>query len=294
MMPAESALSEDPAAARLRLADGRFDCRRWRWLVERAVAAVDPEVEAICPFGFELTGDPDFLRLRLRRFYVYLGLPVRLWQERVDVIAAVGDRLLAGLRQECPELARCVHGMTLDDQEVVLRPPPGAVIHLRARPGDRPLLQQWSRYLLAIPGAFVHDELPELRRFTASKSARSYLFQVTSIFHHLLGGEAELSRVSCDEMRKLTGYAKVLAPGGKKIIKHERPSVQEIDLLDRAVRPQMEAAARLLVSKLDRDDVLTWITERDFHSPHLLSSQVTRGRLAALSAKIACSYAEYQ
>ena len=271
----------------LRLADGRFDCQRWRSIVRKAARLAHPGADAICPFGFELTGNPSFLQFQLRRFYVYAGLPEPL----LDVFA---HHLLEGLREECPDFAESIHGIMVGERASALRPPPGPVLHLIARPPSLPLVKEWARYLLAAPGAAARNELGEVKDFARSKAARSYVFQLALMFHHLLEGEPGLDAATSASLRAVTRYDEIVDARGGISSQNAPATVHEISLLRRLVGPQLRAVARLLARPVSEQDKTVRITVRDFHSADLLASRISEQRLASLSERIETSYERYR
>ncbi len=55
--------------------NNRFNNQVWRQLLSEVAKTIDPQLQIIAPFGFELTQNLAFLSKRLRRFFCYIGFP---------------------------------------------------------------------------------------------------------------------------------------------------------------------------------------------------------------------------
>jgi len=174
----------------VKLQSDSFNLPQFRALVEataKEVSGAEYTLEAICPFGFELTQDPQFLNRQLKRFFLYIGS------------AKAFDRPSDALAQEY--FAHLLHNISVVDSQFadrivvfiierdshfkrLLKPDsysPSShdkvfTIEHRIYHGD--LITDYADFLIATLFEFGNRSLPQLNRFDKSENIRRRVLQL--------------------------------------------------------------------------------------------------------------------
>ncbi|GHE10344.1 hypothetical protein [Streptomyces alanosinicus] len=180
--------------------DGAFNIAAWREIVTRAAASTDPRIQAICPFGFEVTNDARFIRRNLNRFYVYLGIPPNLNPSAAWSVAFAEH--LGKIVSECaPDYWGAAHCSPENE-----RLPLGhgyRSVDIRSIPASGDLLEMYAQFICTVPIAIADEICIKPGMFDSEGTCR-YFYQLSVMFHHLhFGPCAALSPKEMDVLGRL-------------------------------------------------------------------------------------------
>ncbi|MFD7812033.1 hypothetical protein ACFV6E_03635 [Streptomyces sp. NPDC059785] len=245
---------------------GAFDVAAWRHMVAQAASGASPRIQAICPFGFEVTHDPRFIRRDLSRFYVYLGIPAGLgppadWA--VSFARSFGE-IAARRAPDYWGVANCGPG------DAVVRLGGGhRSIDIRAFQVDEDLLDVYARFVCTVPLA-IADGLCVAPGMFDSEGTCRYFFQLSVMFHHLpfrsCGGELSSKEMETLSLLMREISARERATGtavGAKSTPEQRSAVEEIVMpqtgrLRDHMRESVARSDAVAVRVQDINTPLTW------------------------------------
>lgn len=174
--------------------NGPFPIFEWRRAV--GVAAERVGVEAIAPFGFELTEAVRYLSAQLRYLFIYIartpGLP-----ERAQLVETVRE----ALDEVLPEVARTIEIVDYDRSAIET----GAAdawrtLVIRTVDAQPPLLRTWARYIVAAALAMNRTRITAVTDFHTDLMAQRYACQLAimhdALFASLPGGAPSLTHVA--------------------------------------------------------------------------------------------------
>jgi SAM-dependent methyltransferase len=278
----------------LRLDDGRFALQQWRELVAETARELGPHVQAICPFGFEVSGDSSYLLRALPRLHVYIGFPHEIESRRQEMADAYCDHMLRRLRSSYPAFVERLHGVVMPHRRMALGVGPSRVVYIRTRTCEGSLITDWARYVVISVFAALDGTLREVRDFDQSEAARGYVFQLAIMLHRIFGDEAPLSVSDMAEIEDLARRD----PPVIDSLKGERgrrsdATVRERAAYERIVQPELDAIARLLSRPASAHDELVISRVQDFHGEHTIQAKLSKLFLEEITARIVVSYERY-
>lgn len=290
----EGAAREDGSLGRLRREDGSFALQTWRELINEVARDLGPDVQAICPFGFETSSDPSYLWRNLRRFHVYLGIPPSSRRPRDRVAADFADALLLRLHQRHPAFGRRIHGIVMPHRKIAVTMSPGDVIYVRARLCEGQLLDAWASYLLLAAFAVLDGTLREIRDFETSDASRGYAFQLAIIMHGIFGSIAPLAEAEAQELEHLARRdPPVIEARADGTGSCSQSTERERAAFRRVVRPLLQAVAGRLGRPVDANDELVLTTLEDFHDARPLQAHISRRLRQETIERITRAYRSY-
>jgi hypothetical protein len=132
----------------------------WRRYLEQAVTQASGVAEAICPFGFEATGDPRYAQGRFSRYFVYVRYADK--QEKGDEVL---QRLVRNLFRTDKKMNSAFRIVAINDDAVVRKVSGKATLYLKTVPTSAPLLEAYSTYLALTSPLIISGNLLEVVRF---------------------------------------------------------------------------------------------------------------------------------
>jgi hypothetical protein len=196
-----------------------FALSRFRQLVDAAAKETGGDrhtLEAICPFGFELTQDAQFLRRQLKRFFLYIGSPGTFNRASDDIALTFFDHLFHNILNIDPRFADQIAVLVIDRDshfKRLLKPqgyqpqPQDKVFTIEHRVYSADLLTDYADFLISTLFELTHRTLPQLARFDSSENIRRRVFQLyiacEYIFGHFAPPPGDADEAARDEIYRL-------------------------------------------------------------------------------------------
>jgi hypothetical protein len=247
--------------------DGSFDLVRWRELTRSVCDGVDSVSSVVCPFGFEFTGDEAFLRRDLRRFYVYLGMPVDAAFDPTSAGEQYCSALLERLRRDYRAFYESLEYVVEPGSRRRLHQGGTRLLYIWNPVNARSILEHYACYLLAVPHGVLSGQLRERIDFEHSSTSRRYLFQVSIA----LASAFPTVPIEAADLKTLMGAVRehTLRP-----ISIERTREQWSDsdrgILHEIIEPLMRRIRAFMTASVIEGDEVSEYHCRDLHGPERL------------------------
>jgi hypothetical protein len=273
-----------------------FRLRRWREVLDRVAAEVSENCQAICPFGFEVLGDPKFLRGDLTRFYVLL----KIAPGDAGISDALGLEFATSLYSElaewAPDFARSVQLVRCNRSTCMTGQGDPAVpvrmINVLCRVTRDPPLTDYGKYVVAAIDGILTGELGEAHWFERSTRARRRLFQlfqmIDFVFHavhstELAGGKLPGSLVYREELKDF-----MVGRENQPVRPEERMALEEI------VRPKLRELSIRLRAPVNDADRIVRETVGDCYADRVLTINASTGMMTPMIDFIARTYTQFE
>src|SRR5262249_54085966 len=144
-------------------------------------------LEAICPFGFELTGDPGFLARRLKRFFLYVGAAGAFNKPCDDLACTFFQNLHRNIVGADPTFADEIVALVVERDSHFKRllkspdyepTPRDKVFTIEHRLYSEDLLTDYADFMISTLFELAQRRLPQLGRFQSSENMRRRVFQL--------------------------------------------------------------------------------------------------------------------
>jgi hypothetical protein len=269
---------------------GSFNLASWREVVDLAVAECVDDGTVICPFGFEITQDPQYLRRDLQRFYVYVstgGRPSRSY----DVGRLVSLRLAGHLRESYPRFYSSIGHFSWPDGPGRSNDVGPRLVQVRILNSSLSMLDEYACYLVAAPFAIINSELKEIREFDWNPAARRYVFQLAVIYIALF--EAVPAPLHEKMSKLLSSIARLnRADFSGQPGPASKTTADEVNILVDVVFPYMHRITAYL-SKPSCESTCGRLSALDIHSGERFSPLVNHDRTVAAVLEVQRRYNEY-
>jgi len=263
--------------------NGEFDYIKWRLFVEETAKGVNSNLQAIIPFGFEITGNKSYLGKNLKRFYIYIG------HEFSSTISSVYKSemmnvLVHKMRNEFPLFFSTLYEIDIQsDKKKLVGQNSKIVIYERNIKGN--LAHDWADYLISTPSNMLSKKLPDIVLFESNKVSRSYVFQLSIINHYLF----ESGKLDNEEFSTVHYLSTPYRNDSKN-------SIENIayckEVLNSIVLKQANSIDNFLSNHSNHDELLNQSVQ-DYHSSVLLDMQVSSVRLSQYRLKVEALYNSY-
>lgn len=277
----------------------------WRRLLSNTlneIATNSEAVDVICPFGFEVTNNKDFLSLTLRRFYCYIGISQKsLYPENIE--SKFAEALLRKLEKLNSQMYKDIVSVVtaIDDQLHVLvqcRPadytcqPNDKVICLEVRTVKSNILEDYADYIFTCLDA-VYARKAEFKTYASNKMARCRLYQVYIMLENLFA--AYLPPLSALDKKYYRNIFSLLdnkiqdlyTNVGMTPLTHKEQEII-IELIDKRVKQMIDT----ITTSKNNSNAIT-ITTRSFHSKDQLELTVPADLYHTIKNKIINTYLDY-
>ncbi len=271
------------------LRDVPLDCLHWRMLVNDAALRCGPVREAVCPFGFEVTGDRSFLSKDLRRFYVYVGVSEAAVEPHHFIAEQYAEKLMESMEIRYPRLFNHIDVVVTPRRTIHLHSrEPKRAIYIFVRPTHAGLIHEWAAYVLISAEMILGNRLPELRQFNADRLDRAYIFQLSVILHHIVDSGRHRTEEDYRAIRRLA------SPNSRHslLVKATPATREEKRALANIVMPQMQSIADALRTQ-DDDSHGVRLVVRDFHSDEVFKATFHRKGFELLVGRLVAAYQDY-
>jgi len=261
--------------------NGSFSYIKWKRLVETIVKDIDSHLEAIVPFGFELTGDKAYLSKKLRRFYIYIrNSKGSAKSEQLKKVVMI--KLAEVLSSNYPEFFNTLYEIDIQNEKLKLSGENSKII-IYERNTKEKLINDWAIYLITTPTFILNGALPDIKLFEHNNVARSYIFQLSIIYHHLFE-YAQITKLEYSTIRHLsTPYRE-----GNQIL------IEDIlyckNIFESIVISQVN---RIVSNHSLQSPDMQKIKIQDYHSEAILTTDFSKNKAELYMDKIATLYNSY-
>lgn len=259
--------------------------RIWRVCVERAALRTSNQLEAICPFGFEIFRDVKFHKIRIHRYYIYLGSRKKIGEE-TDIIQSYSNCLeqeLSIFSIPLHERFRVITEGTSTDAKNGFDPCRDSLVRIQYREISIPLIEDYAIYVLSSINGLTSKKLRESVDFELNSFSRRRYFQLALMLETLFSRYIEA--LPNNQYKQLWLFANRLLPA--KSIK-SKPTAEQVAFQKDVVIPRLCSFRELLLNEGSKSIIS--ISAIDYHGSEQLQIQGCADILETLIDAVISSY----
>lgn len=247
-----------------------FDNLKWRKIIKLAqqdVCHIWDKISVISPFGFEMTQNKAHLKKTLRRFYCYLGVPLKHKNSLEEITNKFSERLLYHLKlldiNFFNHIVIVIKNKKLEKlkENHYLCRQNDKLIDIQARTTDDIMLDYTDAILASLNGLLQGKGESSLFHSNAVK--RSRVFQLYFMFEHLF---AVLIQPLSKEQKLM--YAKIIPRVNNSIQVFFTPILMNTvsthtdqSILKKLIVPRLA----LILEAINQSDTKKYINSLDYH-----------------------------
>lgn len=289
--PAQGATRRDLRETSLYCGDGSFNLRTWRALLSALAAnAGAPACQVICPFGFEVSRNPDYLKKDLLNFFIYLGVDNFDEEDQRSIVTSFASSLLLVTKRDYSEFNRDIRQIITPFGRIQLAPRGQKSIYIKCRRVTSKLIEEYAQYMLAAIGGVVNRQIKAIVEFERDPLSRRYLFQLGIMWSHIF---------AADHFALAGDHAEILMEHVRTLLRAEYlgadrndsyPSLEEHQILNSIIMPYVQDLYRYVCPPGESDDQIVDLSILDYHGQNYLKASVSRGLLMEKTRFIVESY----
>ena len=271
--------------------DGSFDLHKFRAYLDEAARLTNPATQAICPFGFELFGDPSYLRKELDRIYLLIQFPQN--EQDSDVSLRFVELFCLLLKSNAPHFFESIGLVRLDKHNLLV--PNNAmanrILNVRTRAATMSALDDYAYYIIASTDGILSSQLGESAAFESTPRARRRVYQLFRMVEYLVDkcfGVESSSLVLPSPNSSLSEIHDLLADASTNL-----HSLQDMAVFRNRLIPRLLDIQTILRSPWNSVvDSLSYEV-RDLYTDRVIDVRLNKSRALAMKEYIVNSYHDF-